>query len=702
MNLFFFQKFKEVKDTIPQILPTESPVPPKRSRSSGSRSLRSFATDDEVNKSFQSEPCHFPSNKNLAVEDIVIGEDHRNFQLEHNHFSSDKSQIVEGMVIGENIIGFQSEPNHFSSDNLIVKDIIGGTTPCEFELRTERHNNEVTDLDDVGFGYATVGKPSPSKPERKKNEKPERPPPPRKKKEVPVTMYNTYPRSVPTRPLRNYSTLGPSRPPRHKKVRSVKEISIEKSTSPYSEITTKRLDESHVSDSNKDLQTEKVIEKMKGRPLPPPPRPPRQKSKGPEDEMDLTDNPEEYLWSMVNEEDIAFERQAQPLFGESSQQPEHIEEACVSTQTDPLQEDFTFENEDGSDMMPEFSHEQLRIQEAFLEEMKKDEERKRQQKTSESDSIDVDLKVEVIRQIEDILSEERKELEERRKAESSQRKNEQKRNSLIDHKKAEAVTEETDIDMGYASLDRKAHRQELQPLVDETHTQEVTPSVSSKIEKLQIKELEAETINVHEVQAEQIFVKELQSNRVASQDIDNTGGNITLGNINLPSSFIDQVVARIPWDSLRQLGDQENSRPVRPQRRQRGAHQRDDSDEESALHSRKSHRRHHRPQNSSDEEDRRERRLLARNVEPVKGIPELSIQLARACTLASVQTLKTFVESNATIARTLDKEMCILLFLCIAIALVAGFFLFGFDAKIIHLHHWDFQFPPQPPPSGNL
>ncbi|KAF4531900.1 hypothetical protein B566_EDAN000929 [Ephemera danica] len=60
-------------------------------------------------------------------------------------------------------------------------------------------------------------------------------------------------RGPPTRPTRNYATLGPSRPPRRHRRASLEDIH----------------------DSSRNLQSGAVIQKMKERPLPPPPRPPR-------------------------------------------------------------------------------------------------------------------------------------------------------------------------------------------------------------------------------------------------------------------------------------------------------------------------------------------------------------------------------------------------------------------------------------------
>lgn len=123
--------------------------------------------------------------------------------------------------------------------------------------------------------------------------------------------FATVPRSdsQPIRPLRNYSTLGPSRPPRNKS--SVPNLTDEEKENiditPYIEI-----DE----EATRRLQSGAVIQKMKDRPLPAPPRPPRK---------------------------------TKPLHDENtasiSLSVERLEESEVSTQTEPLPEDIEIEPE---------------------------------------------------------------------------------------------------------------------------------------------------------------------------------------------------------------------------------------------------------------------------------------------------------------------------------------------------------------------
>lgn len=127
--------------------------------------------------------------------------------------------------------------------------------------------------------------------------------------------FATVPRSEPqpVRPLRNYSTLGPSRPPRNKS--SVPNLTDEEKENiditPYIEI-----DE----EATRRLQSGEVIQKMKDRPLPAPPRPPRKTRPLQED----------------NTASISLSA-------------ERLEESEVSTQTEPLPEDIEIEAEPTSE-----------------------------------------------------------------------------------------------------------------------------------------------------------------------------------------------------------------------------------------------------------------------------------------------------------------------------------------------------------------
>ncbi|XP_008190548.1 titin isoform X2 [Tribolium castaneum] len=171
------------------------------------------------------------------------------------------------------------------------------------------------------MGYAIVDK-------NIRREPPLPPPktPPRRKRSIQSEQkFFTVPRPVseepPVRPLRNYSTLGPSRPPRRK--HPVPNMTDEEKENiditQYIEI-----DE----EPNRDLQSGVVIQKMKDRPLPAPPRPPRNKTNKP-------------LHDITSQENIAVE--------ESEEQKEVVEETEASTQTTEIRlitpTNYTYEEE---------------------------------------------------------------------------------------------------------------------------------------------------------------------------------------------------------------------------------------------------------------------------------------------------------------------------------------------------------------------
>ena len=144
-------------------------------------------------------------------------------------------------------------------------------------LPSERENIAIDLPRDLSLpeipGYAAVEKPF-TKPRRSKAQRPSAPGRRKRLNGHPRTyphFYSLPHRAPPARPLRNYSTLGPSRPPRKHKTFALED---EQKSEPYIEIEDDIM-ESLSHGSARDLQSGDIIERMKGRPLPPPPRPPR-------------------------------------------------------------------------------------------------------------------------------------------------------------------------------------------------------------------------------------------------------------------------------------------------------------------------------------------------------------------------------------------------------------------------------------------
>ncbi|XP_045463103.1 uncharacterized protein LOC123672838 isoform X2 [Harmonia axyridis] len=128
----------------------------------------------------------------------------------------------------------------------------------------------------------------------------------------------TVPRSQgskdpPERPLRNYSTLGPSRPVRKPSRNMTDEEKENVDVSQYIEI-----------EDDRDLQSGEVIQKIQNRPLPAPPRPPRSRSKP--------------LGDITSRSNLEMERA-----GDVKDEKTEIDETEVSTQTEPLPSDFECE-----------------------------------------------------------------------------------------------------------------------------------------------------------------------------------------------------------------------------------------------------------------------------------------------------------------------------------------------------------------------
>ncbi|GAB0099871.1 hypothetical protein DMENIID0001_157620 [Sergentomyia squamirostris] len=176
-------------------------------------------------------------------------------------------------------------------------------------------------------GYAVV-----------KKEPPPRPPPPVRRKKPSrglgqgqfATMPLPKTRSVtpPARPRRNYSTIAPHRPPRTKSQTSLAEES--KTFTTLTPDTTQYEEIDDIDSHSKDLQSGEVIKKMQERPLPPPPRPTRTLKRSKQDKKPDDDKPDD-------DQDGGAVRISPDCY------PVNVEEVEVSTQTDPLPDDFCCE-----------------------------------------------------------------------------------------------------------------------------------------------------------------------------------------------------------------------------------------------------------------------------------------------------------------------------------------------------------------------
>jgi len=106
-----------------------------------------------------------------------------------------------------------------------------------------------------------------------------------------------------------------------------------------------------------------------------------------------------------------------------------------------------------------------------------------------------------------------------------------------------------------------------------------------------------------------------------------------------------------------------------------------------------------RSQNSSDEEGtsqvspRRHRRQVESRPDP--SILDLTSSLAQACTAVGIGAIRDGVErvQNLDENRLRSIQTVVVVF----IVAIAGYILLSIAQSGVHIHHWDFQFPPQPP-----
>uniref|UniRef100_A0A336LZ64 CSON005822 protein n=1 Tax=Culicoides sonorensis TaxID=179676 RepID=A0A336LZ64_CULSO len=197
--------------------------------------------------------------------------------------------------------------------------------------------NVIEELSEIP-GYAVI-----------KKDPPPRPPAPQSRRSKSTRSherpFNTMPRlgnheSTPERPARNYSTIIPDRPPRKPTTEH------EKSATPYEEI----------SDTNdevvKKLISGEVVSKMKDRPLPAPPRPPREKGRKsvepPKDDDQPKPDDDENQDDHKGGSAVRGILETADSFTSNEYKIEEVDAWC---QTDPLPDDFQLEELEITDDM---------------------------------------------------------------------------------------------------------------------------------------------------------------------------------------------------------------------------------------------------------------------------------------------------------------------------------------------------------------
>ncbi|RZF48120.1 hypothetical protein LSTR_LSTR002186 [Laodelphax striatellus] len=496
----------------------------------------------------------------------------------------------------------------------------------EFPVRNARED----DGNDM-FGYATVEKPPISKtlerPQRQKKNKPNRPPPPNRfnKKKASTHMMNlknqsinfffTYPRRAmkslnrdqqpPVRPVRNYSTIGPSRPPRRTKV--FKEpVYAEGDNIPFMDESEKETIDSstpkiqHVADEEdkplkdlidgdaKDLQSGDVIEKMKGRPLPAPPRPPR-KSKTEEQLRESMNIADDEVCDFDEDGIVVSEKiniQITPKTGRSCTDIES--ELCVD------------------DTEPTVQVEEVCTVEEVVTtttEVKKDQKEREESKTSPGkeiqEKIEGEKKEGPFAAFKEMISQKKREFFEPKKdkeisptkQESSEQKSKESREKSPIFKfislrsgsgQTDSQVEEANVSTQTDPLPEGYLVEEEQQTTEENRTASASsppPSVSYtselktdsatnqppvqiqtviekrvvvapdedtevsflKAKKLQVSELDVEKINVSELQANKISVSNIDGVSMQLSEISSKAGNLVVNGVELPTEFLQSL-----------------------------------------------------------------------------------------------------------------------------------------------------------------
>ncbi|XP_066997061.2 titin [Anabrus simplex] len=423
------------------------------------------------------------------------------------------------------------------------RDVVADDVACDISLN------------DMG-GYASVEKPSKPEPAKRRPKPPRPPPPGRRKRSVgqirvttnDISHFFSLPRKAirapPVRPVRNYSTLGPSRPPRRERVIEHEYTEQEEKSEAYMEIEdtdlSLRQEESH--GSTRDLQSGDVIEKMKGRPLPPPPRPPRKGREGKDSQeveesseglKDLsggegnlkveayTEEPMAALIDSVfyskQEAVSAYDQYQDKVSAEFEEEravsPSHLmtetdvepEEVSVATQTDPLPDDFCVEAGDIDDQQ-----EPPVLADASTE-------------TTASSMFKSSVNIQTDTRTEP--SEEKVTATPVQRVEVSQFqsfKREEKPPPEVPTRPPEPVIIERPVPY-YVMPDPDTE-------------------VELKAQRLQVSELDVERLNVGELQAQKIMVSDIDGMSMQVAELSSKSGHLVVSGIELPSGFLQELV----------------------------------------------------------------------------------------------------------------------------------------------------------------
>lgn len=294
---------------------------------------------------------------------------------------------------------------------------------------------------------------------------------------------------VPTRPLRNYSTLT-----------QVKKT-FEHSTNPYE--NKENIDVGYVEiedEHNIDLQSGEIIQKMKDRPLPAPPRPPRKSRLDDRLLQDITSRE-----NIITDLDTEVEKQ--------------LEETDTATQTEPLPDDFICE-----EMVQEPTDTIIMASRSTEDEPAK---------------IETHIITPTLYQYEETITHGSllvDPLDGAKILPDSELTRESKERII-------PITRESDIDET-SSIPEDFHKLK-QPSHTPKETLTVTETEVMKTQKLQVADLDVDTLTVHKLLADKILVSEIESGSVSTNEISSKTGSLKVGEINLPPGVIEEIIRTI-------------------------------------------------------------------------------------------------------------------------------------------------------------
>ena len=380
-------------------------------------------------------------------------------------------------------------------------------------------------------GYAAVEKPF-TKPRRSKAQRPSAPGRRKRSNGHPRTyphFYSLPHRAPPTRPLRNYSTLGPSRPPRKHKTLALEDV--EQKSEPYIEIEDDIM-ESLSHGSARDLQSGDIIERMKGRPLPPPPRPPRKGRESRETQGEVTESQvqmyrDEKETEETDEAEEPFDVSTMETLGTFSDKIFYAHPAVTSYDDEKLEEVLAIETKElsTSELERDEKEPPLILQEAKIREtspMSLEIPVEEVSVATQTDPLPDDICV-VTGDEEELI-----------------------RNANASTGTTGWVPLQHTTECGQQTIPESPP---LPTVIEKPIPYYVMPDPDTEIElkaqKLQVSELDVERLNVGELQAQKIVVSDIDGMSLQVAELTSKSGNLVVSGLELPPGFLQDL-----YDSL--------------------------------------------------------------------------------------------------------------------------------------------------------